>query len=110
MVERKGVAWGVHRVFSRASIPLAGMKFGSISSGHPVFEHLSHSFIVRIMIEPGRSIGNPEDWKGMIQNVVSGERRYFRGVQEIPELIIQFLRSHPMIGKDPPDKNNLGNS
>jgi hypothetical protein len=106
MVERIGVACGVDCGFLQAGVLPNGMRFESATSGHPVFEHLSHSFIVRIMIEPDRGFGNPEDWKGMIQHVVSGERRYFRGVQEIPNLIIQFLQSHPTMGNDAPKKNH----
>jgi hypothetical protein len=65
-----------------------------------MIEHAGHSFIVRIMIEPGQYPVDPGEWKGMIQHVVSGERRFFRGVQEIPELIIQFLRADPIMGKN----------
>jgi hypothetical protein len=56
-----------------------------------VFESISHAFIVRIMLEPDPKPGIPGEWKGMIQHVVSGERRFFRELNEIPGLIIQLI-------------------
>jgi hypothetical protein len=61
------------------------------SRGLPVFESISHSFIVRIMLEPDPAPGTPGEWKGMIQHVVSGERRFFRDLNEIPGLIVQLI-------------------
>ncbi len=65
-----------------------------------MFESASHAFIVRIMIEPGEPSEDPGEWKGMIQHAVSGEYRFFQGVQAIPELIIQLLRTNPIGGRN----------
>jgi hypothetical protein len=70
-----------------------------------VIEPVSHAFIVRIMIEPGEPSEDPGEWKGMIQHAVSGDYRFFRGVQAVPELIIQLLRTVPIEGKNPPYRN-----
>ncbi|MGB7539951.1 MAG: hypothetical protein WBM17_15530 [Anaerolineales bacterium] len=55
----------------------------------------NHSFIIRIMVDPVAEPGNTMEWKGMIQSVTSGERRYFRDIEEIPVLIRRILGLTP---------------
>jgi hypothetical protein len=69
---------------------------GFLRKGRLMFEHAGQTFIVRIMFEPGRRSADPNEWRGMVQHVVSGERRFFMGVQQIPELIVQLLRTGPV--------------
>jgi hypothetical protein len=52
----------------------------------------NHSFIIRIMVEPASKPESAKEWKGMIQYVASGERKYFRNIDDIPELIRRILR------------------
>ncbi|MBN1439672.1 MAG: hypothetical protein JW929_09705 [Anaerolineales bacterium] len=57
-----------------------------------MFDSVSYAFIIRIMVEPNPNPDQPGEWKGQIQHVTSGERRFFRELNEIPGLIIQLLR------------------
>ena len=49
-----------------------------------------HSFVVRLWLEETGTERQPPVWHGHITSVSSGERRYFRSLNEIPE----FIRSH----------------
>jgi hypothetical protein len=68
--------------------------------------HTNHSFIIRIRVDPAAKSGSPMEWKGMVQYVASGERRYFQDIDEIPVLIRRILRLEPEAGREdsPPGK------
>jgi hypothetical protein len=80
------------------SLPAARPRGGLSPERALMFEHAGQTFIVRIMFEPGRRPADPREWRGMIQHVVSGERRSFVGVQQIPDLIIRLLRADAAVG------------
>jgi hypothetical protein len=61
----------------------------------PMTLQTNYSFIIRIMLEPSPKTGDPREWKGMIQYVASGERRYFRNINDIPVLIRRILHLAP---------------
>lgn len=50
-----------------------------------------HSFIVRIWWENRDLPGAEQQWRGMIEHVASGERRYFLDLQEIQTFIRAYL-------------------
>jgi hypothetical protein len=66
----------------------------------PMSKRANHSFIIRIMVEPGEQSGAHVEWKGMVQYVTSGERRYFRNINDIPMLIQRILHLAPEANKD----------
>lgn len=57
----------------------------------PSFEEDTHVFILRIWRE-GREIEGAEPvWRGVIEHVPSGERRYLGDLDEIPPFIRPYL-------------------
>ncbi len=56
-----------------------------------------HSFVVRIWVEEVETEAHRRDWHGHITDVRSGERRYIKRLDEIPEFIRSLL---PMLGED----------
>jgi hypothetical protein len=48
-------------------------------------------FIVRIWCEPREIEGAPPLWRGVIEHMPSGERRYVQSLQEIVDLIALYL-------------------
>jgi hypothetical protein len=53
------------------------------------------SFIIRIWTE---ELDSPEYlpiWRGHVTRIPDGERRYFKNINEVPDLIIAYLKSHP---------------
>jgi len=51
------------------------------------FEDNTHSFIVRIWLEPREIQNEPPEWRGMIEHLPSGDRRYLRDLDEISSFI-----------------------
>ena len=41
-------------------------------------EEDTHAFLVRLWLEPREVEGAAPEWRGMIEHIESGERRYFR--------------------------------
>jgi hypothetical protein len=54
-------------------------------------EH-THAFIVRIWIEPREIEGETPLWRGVIEHVGSGERRYIKHLKELEEFIAIYLK------------------
>ena len=52
----------------------------------------AHSFIVRVRLEPRELEGAVSEWRGMIEHVESGERRYLKDLDEITSFIAGYLR------------------
>ncbi len=55
------------------------------------FEPNTHSFIVRIWLEPREIAGATVEWRGVIEHVASGERLYINDVDRIAEFIAPYL-------------------
>ncbi|HVO84754.1 MAG TPA: hypothetical protein VMU60_10040 [Syntrophobacteria bacterium] len=52
----------------------------------------SHAFIVRIWLEPREIIGAAPVWRGMIEHVASGERRYVKHLKELEEFVAIYVK------------------
>ena len=48
-------------------------------------------FIVRIRQEAREIPDAPPEWRGVVEHVPNGERRYFRNLKEITAFIAQFV-------------------
>ena len=55
------------------------------------FEENTHAFVVRVWLEPRELEGAAPEWRGVIEHVPSGERRYLRDLDEIQVFIVHFL-------------------
>ena len=55
-----------------------------------LFEANTHVFILRLWLEPREIEGAEPEWRGVIEHVVSGERRYFRNL----EGMLSFIKKH----------------
>lgn len=51
-------------------------------------ENISRSFVVRIWIEPRELPNKTFEWRGMIQDVLSGEKKYFRKFDELIDFMV----------------------
>jgi hypothetical protein len=49
-----------------------------------------YTFIVRIWREPREIVGMAAEWRGLIERVGGGERRYFRH----PDQLISFMQEY----------------
>jgi hypothetical protein len=54
-------------------------------------ENTSRSFVVRIWVEPREYPDEPVEWRGMIEDVISGERKYFRTFDDLIAFLILAL-------------------
>lgn len=57
-----------------------------------LFEANTQVFILRIWLEPREIEGAVQEWRGMIEHVPTGERRYFRQIEDISKLILPYLQ------------------
>jgi hypothetical protein len=55
------------------------------------FEDGMHSFIVRVWREPREAPDELPLWRGMIEHVMTGRRRYMSDLAEVTEFIRQEL-------------------
>ena len=55
------------------------------------FESKTHSFIVKIWLEATAEEAGRASWRGHITHVPDGERRYVKGLNEIPAFIAPYL-------------------
>jgi hypothetical protein len=55
------------------------------------FEDNTHVFIVRIWLEPREIEGTSAKWRGVIEHVPSGERRYVQDLDDIIASIVPYL-------------------
>lgn len=51
-------------------------------------ENISRSFVVRIWIEPREVPNETLEWRGMIQDVLSGEKKYFKKFAELIDFML----------------------
>ena len=55
------------------------------------FDERAHSFIVRIWHEPRELKGAVPEWRGVIEHISSGKRRYFRHINEVTNFMEPYL-------------------
>lgn len=55
------------------------------------FQDQTEAFIVRIWVEPRELPHAPPLWRGVVEHVYSGERRYIRSLQDVVEFIAAYL-------------------
>jgi hypothetical protein len=55
------------------------------------FEAGSHSFILRLWLEPREIAGEEPEWRAVIEHVGSGEKRYLRDLGMLEEHIRSYL-------------------
>jgi hypothetical protein len=55
------------------------------------FEREGHSFVIRMWRENHDEDGEMVEWRGWIDHVQSGERRYFRDIPQINDFIQRCL-------------------
>lgn len=55
------------------------------------FEANAQSFIVRLWCEHEDVTGHPQKWRGHIDHVPSGARRYFQELSAISQIIAEFV-------------------
>jgi len=55
------------------------------------FEENTHSFIVRIWLEPRELAGAVPEWRGVVEHAASGERRYFMDFDDLLNFIASYL-------------------
>lgn len=56
-------------------------------------EEHTHVFIVRVWREAREIQGTTPEWRGVIEHVSSGERRYLKGLEEIGVFIVPYLEA-----------------
>jgi hypothetical protein len=56
------------------------------------FEDTTHAFVVRFWLEPRELEGAAPEWRGVIEHVPSGERRYLKELNEAEIFISTCLR------------------
>jgi hypothetical protein len=77
---------------------------GTRTTGHPLFQEKKGStmsppadktqvFIVRLWLEEREIQGAEPVWRGVVEHVASGQRRYLEYLDEIPAFIAGYLRS-----------------
>ena len=52
----------------------------------------SHTFILRIWIEPREIEGAVAEWRGVVEHVDSGQRKYLNNLDQILAFITPYLR------------------
>jgi hypothetical protein len=57
-----------------------------------LFEVNTQTFILRLWLERREVKNALPHWRGMIEHVPTGERRYFDRINDIPKLIKLFLK------------------
>jgi hypothetical protein len=55
------------------------------------FEDHTHAFIVRVWLEQRELESALPEWRGMVEHVASGKRRYFTDLNEINDFIADYL-------------------
>jgi hypothetical protein len=55
------------------------------------FEAEAHSFVMRIWRENRDDPADPSEWRGWIEHVQSGQRHYFRKLNEIPAIVAGYV-------------------
>jgi hypothetical protein len=56
-----------------------------------LFEANTHVFILRFWLEPREIEGAEPEWRGVIEHVESGERRYFRNLEVMLSFVAKYF-------------------
>lgn len=56
-----------------------------------LFEANTHVFILRFWLEPREIEGAEPEWRGVIEHVQSGERRYFRNLEVMLSFVAKYF-------------------
>lgn len=59
-------------------------------------EEETHSFVIRLWSEPRAEVRSNAEWRGWVQHVQNGERRYFRDLAEIGHIVASHLGGTPL--------------
>jgi hypothetical protein len=62
----------------------------------PPFEQNTHVFVVRIWSEPREIEGAAPIWRGVIEHIPSGERRYVQNLDDMTDFMVPFLEKMGM--------------
>ena len=57
------------------------------------FEDNTHAFVVRVWLEPREIEDAPPEWRGVIEHVPTGERRYLKNLDDIRRFIVSYLEN-----------------
>lgn len=57
-----------------------------------LFKEKTHTFILRIWIEPREIEGAAAEWRGMVEHVDSGQRKYLNDLDQIIAFIAPYLK------------------
>jgi hypothetical protein len=57
-----------------------------------LFEARTKTFILRFWREPSELSNVAVNWRGMIEHIPSGERHYFHRIEDLPKLILPYLK------------------
>jgi hypothetical protein len=57
----------------------------------PLFDEHTQVFIVRIWREPREIEGAAPEWRGVIEHVPDGKRRYLKNLAEVTDFIAPYL-------------------
>ena len=57
-----------------------------------LFKEMTHTFILRIWIEPREIEGAAPEWRGMVEHVDSGKRKYLNDLDQIIAFIAPYLK------------------
>ena len=68
------------------------------------FEEERHSFVIRIWLERDNAMDSGDDWRGWIDHLPSGARRYFREFSEISDFMVACTSE----GYDRPSRPDKG--
>lgn len=58
-----------------------------------LFEDNTYVFTVRIWLEPREIEGASPEWRGVVEHVPSGKRRYIQALDDIPPFIAPYLEA-----------------
>ena len=57
-----------------------------------LFKEMTHTFILRIWIEPREIEGATAVWRGVVEHVDSGKKKYLNDLDQIIAFITPYLR------------------
>lgn len=57
-----------------------------------LFQVATQIFIVRIWVEPREIKGAPPEWRGTVEHVLTGQRRYVASLAELMAFIDPYIR------------------
>src|ERR1051326_8271374 len=67
-------------------------------AGMDELEPISQSFIIKVWVEEHSDAGGSGTWRGHITDVLSGERRYVKNLDEIGDFILETRKEIQMPG------------